>query len=289
MHLHAPASSRNRRRQIIQLVLKLQNHSLRSLLPNPRNPRQRGMIPCTNRTHKSSGINTAKHRNRELRPNPRNRKQLLKQPLLLPVGKPKQSQLILPHMCMDIKAYFGTLRHKRREGSHANGHVIPNTTTFNNGLIRAFRKKASAQVSNHAARDCSVSCLVINKLSSRSDTAENLIRDRPCKTSMIVSSNAVAKHRNLIAQTGRGYIGHINSSEIHRDPPNNWRALPMDHDPSSRTRIGGGKLAAQAIGITDRKQSQPHRPSRREAGVVPNGVAGSDLAKVADSGLPCHD
>jgi hypothetical protein len=95
------------------------------------------------------GIDPAEHRNRQLRPDAGDGQQLLKQPLLVRLGETEQRDLVLAHMGVDMQARLGALRRQRGKGRHADGGVVANAATLDDGAVRRLHQQPSAQESNH--------------------------------------------------------------------------------------------------------------------------------------------
>ena len=63
----------------------------------------------------------------------------------------------------------------------------------------------------------------------------------------------------------------------------------MDQDPAARFGVGAGELAAEAVGVAGREESDAHGFGGSVGGVVADGVAGGYVLQAEDAGLPGED
>jgi hypothetical protein len=108
------------------------------------------VVAAADGSDEALGGDAAEDRDGELGADAGDGEEFFEEAFFLSFGEAEESELIFTDMGVDVKGDFSAFDRESREGGNADGDVVANAGAFDDGLVRGFGKKASAEMSDHA-------------------------------------------------------------------------------------------------------------------------------------------
>ena len=136
--------------EIVEFVFQLEDNAFCGLLADAGDAGEGGMVAGADGGDKTAGIDTAENRDGKFWADAGDGEEFFEEAFFLSLREAEESELIFTDMSVDVKGDFSAFDRKSREGGNADGDVVANAGAFDDGLVRGFGKKASAEMSDHA-------------------------------------------------------------------------------------------------------------------------------------------
>ncbi len=148
--MRASGRSRNGDGEVVELVLEFENDTFGCLFADAGDAGERGVVTRADSGDESTGVDAAENRDGQLGPDAGDGKEFFEETLLLSFGEAEEGDLVFADVGVDVKRSFSAFAGKSGEGGDADGDVVAYASTLDDGLVRGFGEKTSAEMSNHA-------------------------------------------------------------------------------------------------------------------------------------------
>jgi hypothetical protein len=142
--------------QIVEFVFEFEDYALGGFFADAGDAGKGGVVTGADGGDEAVGGDAAEDRDGELGADAADGEKLFEEAFFLGFGEAEEGDLVFADVGVDVQDGFGAFGGECGEGGDADGDVVADTGTFEDGLIGGLREEASAEVGDHACGDCSL-------------------------------------------------------------------------------------------------------------------------------------